>query len=303
MPPSIRARPIAARGSRSAPTPATRRSHHAASSTPRHAPAFDRRDHRLGEREARVPGARCRAASGGRAGWHRPRSLVVAGEHRRAARRRPRRPGTRRAAARPSRCSRRCARALIDPHHHHAVWAVPEVVMRDRTDRDTLPPMRVISGSAGAASSWLQEGSSTPTHLRSGPGGHLQRPRQPRRGAGGAVLDLFAGAERWASRPSRGRQAWPPSGRRHRGAPSIEANLVAVCGLSSAAEVVASPAEQFLADSTAAPVGPGAPGPALRLRRLARRCRIPHGRAGGRGRRSALRLGGRPGEALRPHPW
>ena len=60
-----------------------------------------------------------------------------------------------------------------------------------------------------------------------------------------AVLDLFAGAERWASRRCRGGRATfvddDIAAPCHRGEPG------AACGLSSAAEVVASPAERFLA--------------------------------------------------------
>ena len=257
-----------------ADAPATRRSHHAASSTPpaTHQPSI-----------AAITGlVSCRRVGPERTAVAQPREvaqvgagrerLLVAGEHRHA----QRVVGVegqeaRRAAARRSRCSPRCARAPGRSAPPPRRRAAPRSSSGDRSRSLPSPPMRVISGSARGRKLVAPEGSTTRPTPGSGARGDLQRARQPRRGAGGGrarpVRRERGDGHRGAVTRRRPGHLRRPGHRRppgHRGEPGRPA------GSPTPAEVVAAPAERFLAGGgPAASLGPGAARPALRLRRLA----------------------------------
>ena len=188
--------------------------------------------------------------------------------------------------ARNSSCSR-CGRlavhrvahvALVDPHHHHAVGQLRGRSCEGSGTVSSLPspPMRVISGSARGRKLVAPGGLDHPTHARPRARGHLQRARQPRRRAGGHRArpvrrergDGHRGAvaRRRPGHLRRPGHRGPPG---HRGEPGDLRAHRRRRGGGGAGRAV--PRRR----RPAAPLGPGAARPALRLRRLARAAARP----------------------------
>ena len=289
-----------------ADAPATRRSHHAASSTPpaTHQPSM--------AAMTGLPSCRRVGPSGplssqlgqvAQVGAGAERR-VVAGEHGHA-----------------------CRRVLVERHEgvveaggRLAVDGVADVALVDADDDDAVgvvglghvrtvpsPPMRVISGAARGRKLVAPEGPSTrptPDRVREATFNAL--------GSLGAVvdatvLDLFAGSGALGIEAlSRGAAHVTFVDQDRAARPAVEANLTTT-GLAAQATVVASPVDRFLRGRRRSAVGPGPDRSAVRPleRRVARPPRRPPGRpgrAGVRSRgRSAVRVGGAAIEALRPH--
>ena len=296
-----------------ADAPATRRSHHAASSTPpaTHHPSI-----------AAITGlASCRRVGPERSAVAQPRQvaqvgagrerLLVAGQHRHA----QRVVGVegqerRRGAARPSRCSRRCARAPGRSAPPPRRRAAP----RSSGERSAVSRLRYRRRRCGSSRGRRGAASSSPRRARP-PGprpiGCARPPSTPSAASASCrrrpCSTCSPGAARWASRRCHGARPGSPSSTTDIAARrAIEANLAA-CGLTDAAEVVAAPAERFLAGAgqqrrwDLALLDPpydydGWPELLLDLPAQHRRAR------GSEGRRAAVRVGGGARQALRPHP-
>ena len=218
-----------------------------------HAPALDGGDHRLGElqagraeRPAVAQPGQVAEVGAGREG------LLVAGEHGHARRvvgvegQEARRAGA--AAVSLLTALRTCA--LVDANDDDAVGQLADrscsgPYLAPRYGRRGARHLRIGPGSAPGGSGGRRRRGPRPTAC-------ARPPSTPSAASApsteAAVLDLFAGQRRDGDRGAvrEARRGRPSSTRDLHARRAIEANL-ATCGLSDAAEVVASPVERFLA--------------------------------------------------------
>ena len=298
-----------------ADAPATRRSHHAASSTPpaTHQPSMAAITG-LDELQAgRARAVRCRAAAAGRGGW-RPAENACSSPVSTATRWRVVGVEGQELVVeplRPSRCSRRCGRApwsirtTTTPSGSSLVAHAPDRTWRPRYRRRRCASSRDRPGAAARGPGGRRPPDPRPTACARPPStpsaASARSPRPP-------CSTSSPGAARWGSRRCRGAPPGPPSSTRdlarppgHRGEPGDVRARRRGRGGGDARPSGSSPAP----GSSAGGTWPCSTRPTTTTAGPSCCSTCPRTTAvleSSRGRRSALRVGGRAGQALRAHP-